>query len=89
MKTKWDVRTYDVWGNEDDGFYVNDIYRIGEVELDNDPSDADVIFSLKGAGILNGFATVRDYEFDGDDTVIYLNVASNSRPVLELTKQED
>ena len=33
IKTTWDIRTYDVWGNVEDGWEVNDVYSHGEVTL--------------------------------------------------------
>lgn len=33
LKTRWSLRTYDVWGNSRDGYEVNDVYSAGEVEL--------------------------------------------------------
>jgi len=34
VKTKWEVRTFDVWGNAREGYDVNDTLRKWEVELD-------------------------------------------------------
>lgn len=33
IKTTWELRTYDVWGNAKDGYQVNDSFRSGEFEL--------------------------------------------------------
>lgn len=33
IETTWELRTYDVWGNADDGYEVNDSYNMGEVKL--------------------------------------------------------
>ena len=33
IRTTWELRTYDVWGNAKDGYEVNDSYSAGEVEL--------------------------------------------------------
>lgn len=33
IKTTWELRTYDVWGNARDGYEVNDSYNAGEIEL--------------------------------------------------------
>ena len=32
---------WDVWGNPDDGFSVNDVYTLGDVDLDIADSDSD------------------------------------------------
>lgn len=33
LPTTWELRTYDTWGNPDDGYEVNDTYSSGTVEL--------------------------------------------------------
>lgn len=33
VKTIWQLRTYDVWGNSKDGYEVNDSSDAGEIEL--------------------------------------------------------
>jgi hypothetical protein len=33
ISTVWDVITYDVWGNENDGYEVNQAFRSGSVEM--------------------------------------------------------
>lgn len=33
VKTTWQIRTYEVWGNAKDGYEVNDVYRGTEIEL--------------------------------------------------------
>jgi hypothetical protein len=29
----YELRTYDVWGNSTDGYYVNDSYSVGEIRI--------------------------------------------------------
>ena len=43
---KWKIWMYDVWGNEEDGWFINDYWYIGQVELPTNPTDADVIKAL-------------------------------------------
>lgn len=92
IKTTWKIRTYDVWGNEDDGFEVNDVYGGALVELDIQvethnagtprefmsatPSDAQ-IRKVFGLG-------KKQIRTDGDDTDIYVNLARNDYPVGEM-----
>lgn len=33
IKTQWELRTYDVWGNEKDGYEVNNLFHAGTVTL--------------------------------------------------------
>ena len=47
------VDYYDVWGNPEDGFDVNDISRTGEIlTIDDDASDRDIIDGLVRIGYL-------------------------------------
>jgi len=34
IKTVWEVTEYEVWGNEKDGYIVNNAFRCGTVELE-------------------------------------------------------
>lgn len=81
----WRLYTYDVWGNEHDGYQVNDVFRTSEtVEFDPDASDEEIIKALKSAGILRPRIRASAIELDGDDAVIYVNDARNGRPEFEL-----
>jgi len=65
MRYEW--IDYDVWGNDDDGYTVNDTHRTGRyVELLADVTDADAIEALIAGGFLSeaarGSVTV-----DGED----------------------
>lgn len=83
---QWDVYNYDVWGNEDDGFDVNDVFRWGSVILPENPTLAQVIENLKRVGFLSDEATVESIREDGDDDVIYLDDASNNYPLCQLRR---
>lgn len=91
ITTTWELWTYDVWGNEQDGFEVNDKYRSGafdfplEVKTYNagtpqefvsaNPTDEQIV-SILGINCA--------IETDGDDLTIYVNRASNGKPICEL-----
>lgn len=51
MKYKF-IHYWDVWGNPDDGFEVNDVARLGDVELDIQDSDTDEAVAKKIAKAL-------------------------------------
>jgi hypothetical protein len=84
--SEWSVYSYDVWGNADDGWEVNDSFYVGEVTLADDASDADIITALKDAGILSKKAKVSNVDIDGDDDYITLNDKRDGMPLLELRK---
>jgi hypothetical protein len=53
MKYTYRVYTYDVWGNEEDGYEVNDVFRTSEtVELDSKGTIQQDIEELIEQGIL-------------------------------------
>ena len=39
---EWHVWSYDIWGNDEDGYDVNDRSEIGAVELPENPTDAQI-----------------------------------------------
>ena len=44
---KYEYISYDVWGNESDGYEVNQAFTTGQyVELDTDLTDAEILVSL-------------------------------------------
>lgn len=89
MITRWQVRTYDVWGNARDGWNVNDSYDAGETEL-----ELSVTTHNEGMGNQFQSATLSDeqiselfggeIETDGDDVTIYVNRSSDGYPLGEL-----
>ena len=78
----------DVWGNEEDGFEVNDRSQCGTIQLPTDFTDQDLIRELIENDILNAFSgTVKDkFTIDGDDTLIMIDEKSNGRPLLQLER---
>lgn len=92
VKTVWLKRVYDVWGNADDGYIVNDSYSDGEVKI-----NCPVV--LNNAGTINEFESAypsnrqlkKIFDCDdsivveGDDTVIYVYVENDYYPLGELS----
>lgn len=93
IKTVWEIRTYDVWGNAKDGYQVNETYR----------SDRGYPIRLKptihNVGTPHEFASyyptdtdirrVLDcprvkLDIDGDDVTIYINRARDGYPIGEM-----
>jgi len=75
-----------VWGNEEEGFEVNDRSGCGTIELPVDFSDHDLIQALIEADILASFGgQVKDvFEIDGDDSWISIDSKRNGKPLLQL-----
>lgn len=61
------VHFYDVWGNAEDGYDVNDVYPSeGEVIVRDYASVADLIQTLIRAGILTEGCVNRTFDVDGE-----------------------
>ena len=83
----YNVHGLDVWGNEKDGFEVNDVYPSrGRVKIHDDASDAEVVRVLKAEGLIDRNIRFKSVEVDWNERgyEIYINEARSGRPVYEL-----
>ncbi len=93
IDTTWEIWTYDVWGNEEDGAWVNDRYCIDRSRL----LKLKVITCNQGTTQEFQYATPSDYQLQslfnvrcaidcvvGDDINIYPERASDGYPLGEL-----
>lgn len=80
------VNHYDVWGNEDDGWEVNDSSNAGEIEFDSEPSDEEIWDALVNTGIAYG--SFKDAEFESHGDGIAINYKKNGRPVFTLNRMD-
>jgi hypothetical protein len=77
IKTVWDKRVYDVWGNAEDGYEVNDSFSDGEVKITCKVHDEG---SFKYASPSDGqikaiFGYTGKINTSGDDLTIYVDTA--------------
>lgn len=88
---KFDLHTYDVWGNERDGFEVNDRYmRRDVIEVPDDATDADFILALKRAGWLKRNVRVSSIGIEGEsDYTLYFTHTPTGYPLFELERRQD
>ncbi len=92
VNTVWEVVTYDVWGNERDGFEVNAAYRHGTVELripvtvNNVGTPREFSSACPTDKQLRQALSLRpiQIETEGDDLTVYVNAARNGYPCGEL-----
>lgn len=84
------IRTYDVWGNAEDGYEVNDTYNHSTVEFDGTEDD----LCSDTVGFLNEHYFTRyvaatalsiNIEDNGDYLDITVESAEDGEPLLELT----
>jgi len=81
--------TYDVWGNEKDGWEVNDVFRSsGTIELPAEPhSDRELISWLKGAGWIKENIRFSNVEVEGEpEHTLYISY--KGKPEFELRAEE-
>lgn len=82
------IRGLDVWGNETDGFEVNDVYGVqAEIEIDADCTNKQLIQAL----IDNDVLYPGNYEFDdfGAHPEIHGNIQlPNGKPIIEVRTKE-
>lgn len=81
---KYNVYSLDVWGNEEDGYEVNDRSFIGTIELYNEFTDQDVIQALLEADILNSFSGKVVDMFDIQSEEGHIDIDYKDKPLLEL-----
>ena len=79
----------DVWGNEADGFEINDVLGChGSITVDADASDEAIIQALIDADIIYPGKYEID-EFGDEDFFGNLVDPENSRPILQLSQAAD
>lgn len=92
IKTEWTIATYDVWGNADDGYEVNDVYTGCSVILNLTPKTYNIGTPQEFISATPTDAQIRSVfglgkmriDTDGDDLTIYVNRECDSCPIGEL-----
>lgn len=80
------VDCYDVWGNDEDGYEVNDVMLVGTIELPENVSDTDIIKILKEYGALGKFASKDNISIERDDMFIEVFNKDNGYPLHQLRR---
>ena len=92
IETVWEVWTYDVWGNAEDGWQVNDracLNREYPIRCKVQAHNVGTEYCFTSASpsdyqIRKAFGVGCRIETDGDDLVIYVNRAKDGYPIGEL-----
>jgi hypothetical protein len=81
--------TYDVWGNNEDGFYVNNKFKTETmIDVSSDASDEKIIGILKEKGILTDKANKNNIQIDGEsDSVLFFEDSERGMPLFELVNE--
>jgi hypothetical protein len=87
----FEILSLDVWGNEQDGFDVNNIFSTGiKLKLKENCSDKDICKALKTAGYLKKGIRTKSLSIDGDfDYNLYIDEAKNGRPFCHLRNMKE
>ena len=81
---KYEYISYDVWGNESDGYEVNQSFHTGEyIEIDPDLSDKDLLISMIRQGFIKDSICFDAVDIQGEpEYSLYFEY--NGRPEFEL-----
>lgn len=83
--SNWEVIEYDVVGNAEDGFEVNDLHHTSQtIAIDDFEEDAGVVDALVDAGHIPDTSVPGDIIVEGDEECLYVNNAADGYPILEL-----
>ena len=76
---KYQLYTYDLWGNAKDGFEVNDVYRSSTIiDVQEDTSDLAINRRIQGRGIV----------WDGEHGYTLYGASKTGKPICELRPLE-
>lgn len=74
----------DVWGNEEEGFEVNDVYKGDIFEVPDNYTDNDLFNILKDQGFLKNYVRFEDIEFVENEGFTELFDAVTGEPLWQL-----
>lgn len=86
---QWKLYSYDVWGNAEDGYEVNDVIGPHEtVELSEEDlkTDKSLHKALLREGIFKKSYKYGSFEYDGDEDIIYIERSKDGYPEGELRR---
>lgn len=87
----WRVYSYDVWGNKRDGYEVNNVFRTSEYfDSPDDPTDAQLLKSMKDAGIVKKGIRTSSVEFEdngGEGKNLTIYISYKGRPEFEIRRE--
>jgi len=86
VKVTYHVHGLDVWGNEKDGFEVNDVYPSrGTIEVCAGASNREIVLALKAAGFIKRGVRHASVEIEGEiGYTLNVNYAPTAHPEYEL-----
>lgn len=96
MKQTYELWSYDVWGNKDDGYEVNDRYcfdrayivNVKPVKYNQGTEREFTSYPLSDYAIKKAFGVSCAIDTEGDDRIICVNRKSDGYPIGEMILQE-
>ena len=91
---KFEIIQYDVWGNPQDGFEVNNSFSTGIfIDINENDTDKTILKKLKEVGFLKKTAKYICFEIDGElDFSLYIThvtIKDGAYPLCELRRTEN
>jgi hypothetical protein len=85
----WRIYTYDVWGNANDGYEVNDVFRTSDiVEVASNADTATILAALDAANLIDaGYSELFTIDESNEDT-IYFERSNDGKPVAEIRRED-
>lgn len=80
---RYHVRTLDVWGNEEDGWQVNDVFPNGYIDVEEGVTDEEIWTVLCADNAAQGPFSEAEFDWSGELT-LYINEKATGKPVFEL-----
>ena len=76
------INYYDVWGNEQDGFDVNDVSMFGRFEVEKEWGDnSELLEWLKAVDFIQDHASLEDIKIEWNDGAIELTEDRSGMPL--------
>lgn len=83
----WELMTYDLWPDADDGYYVNLAFHSGRVyHIDDWENDIAVLTVLRDGEGYDIDVNDPDFDVDGDEHVLYITYKGS--PLCELQRTD-
>lgn len=78
------INYHDVWGNQEDGWEVNNMCSEGELELSEDYTNNEIVLKLIDFGFFKPTVTLEDVRIWDDYHMIELYQSANNKPECRL-----
>lgn len=83
------VLALDVWGNEEDGFDINDYDRSWDLDVAFECTNEFLLKALISEGLINYHVTLAMVRFDDFDTSTLLLDAKTGKPIFEIRNLDE